>query len=266
MEKVELSQKALKRNQRFKDFDTFYKNAKTIFGPFKIKGEREEYYEALYNLAICPGSRYGGRESRIVEFFWGNRLFDKNEGVNNEGQLNVKFESESGATAFFFKNDDGYVSIMLYPAKTGQRSPIEDFIIWKHRVKPSHLLDKCFQERCWKAFMAYMEVTSLDGAPTIFQRMHIWYLRNFKQIVIDKKSAPIRFHMFLKNVGTWVLTVGFSGLVIFLLQLWLSPNPAEHQNIQDIKQSVIETKKIIDGIKEDISSIREIQDTLNNSK
>lgn len=262
VQRVELSEKAKKRNKRFDAFEKFYNQAKDIFEPYKTKGEREEYFQALYELCVCPGSRMGGRESRIVEFFWGNRLFDKNEGLSQDGRRSIHFESEAGATMFFFKNDDGYVSIQMYPAHTEHRSPIEDFIFWRMEVDPSRLLDKRFQDCCWRAFMAYMEVTSIDGAPTFWQRIRVWYYRNFKHVVIDKKSVPLRFLGFFKKVGTWVLTVGFSGLVIFLLQLWLSPNPSEHQNIKDIRQSAIQTEAVIEDLKIELSYIKESQDSL----
>lgn len=156
--RIELSSKAKERNQRFSDFETFYSKAKDIFEPYKHKGEREEYFEVLYNLAVCPGSRIGGRESRVVEFFWGNRLFDKNKVLGGDGRLHDRFETEAGATMFFFKNDNGYVSIHLSPAFTEQRRPIEDFIFWRLSVDPARLLEKRFQNRCWKAFMAYMDI------------------------------------------------------------------------------------------------------------
>lgn len=259
---IELTKRAKERNKRSEDFETFYKCSKGIFESFRTKGEREKYFESLYKLCICPGSRMGGHESRVVEMFWGNRVFDKNEGVGIDGRRTIHFESESGASMFFFKNDDGYVSIQLYPAHTEHSRPIEDFIFWKLRVAPTNLLSKCFQKCCWNAFMAYMEVTSLDGAPSIWQRLYVWYLRNFKRVVDDKKIIPVRFYSFLRNVGTWALTVGCSGLVIFLLQLWLSPNPSEHQNIHDIKKAAERTENVIESFQNELLLIKANQDTL----
>jgi len=263
-QRIELSERSKARNRRFENFEKFHKCAREIFEPFKTRGEREKYYDALYMLCVCPGSRMGGRESRIVEFFWGNRLFDKNEGLSQDGHRSIHFESEAGATMFFFKNDDGYVSIQMYPAHTEHRHPIEDFIIWRMAVNPSRLLKKRFQKHCWRAFMAYMEVTSIDGAPTFWQRIQVWCYRTFKHVVVDKKEIPLRYVSFISKIGTWVLTVGFSGLVIFLLQLWLSPNPSEHQNILDIRQSAIQTETMIEYLKNEVSCIKYSQDSLIN--
>lgn len=260
--KIELTESAQKRNKRFDDFDVFYKKSKEIFEPYKTKGEREQYYEALYQLAVCPGSRMGGRESRVVEFFWGNRLFDKTEGLSPDLRREVKFESEAGATMFFFKNDDGYVSIQLYPAHTENRRPIEDFIFWKLRVEPSCLLKSRFQKHCWKAFMAYMEVTSLDGAPSLYQKVYVWYLRHFKNVVVGKKETPVKALSFFKKVGTWVMTVGFSGLVIFLLQMWLQPNPAEHENVKEIANSISNIESNVEQLKSGIERIESNQDSI----
>lgn len=261
--RVELSKEAKKRLKRSDAFDEFHKKAKEIFEPFKENGEREEYFEALYNLAVCPGSRMGGRESRIVEFFWGNRIFDKTEGLSADLRRKVKFDSEAGASMFFFKNDDGYVSIQLYPAHTDNRRPIEDFIFWRMRVNPSCLLKNRFQKCCWRAFMAYMEVTSLDGCPSLFQRIHVWYLRHFKHVIIEKKETPIKIVVALQSFFKWVSTVTFSGLAIFLLQLWLIPSPSEHQNIKDIRESAMKMENEFEDIKEEIKDIRENQDSLN---
>lgn len=101
VERIEMGKRAKERKKRFDDFETFYGKAKDFFYHYKTSGERERFYEALYNLAVCPGSRMGGRESRVVEFFWGNRLFDKTEGLSGDLRRQVKFESETGATMFF---------------------------------------------------------------------------------------------------------------------------------------------------------------------
>lgn len=233
LQRIELSEKAKNRNKRFADFEKFYSQAKNIFEPYKLNGERERYYQSLYMLCVCPGSRSGGCESRIVEFFWGKRIFDKNESLNAGGRSSVHFLAETGATMHFFKNDDGYVSIRMFPAHTDQLHPTEDCIFFEKSLNPSCLLQKNFQKRCWSAFMAYMEVTSLDGNPTLWQKLKVWYYRNFKYVIEDNKELQLRYVSFLKKVGTWVLTIGCSGLVIFLLQLCFSKNSFEHRNIED---------------------------------
>lgn len=262
---IELSDKAKERIQRFKDFDSFYAKAIEFFEPFKQAGEREKYFEALHMLCVVPGSRAGACETNIVDIFWGQRLFDKEEGIDN-GRRRVKFKSEYGATLFILKNDDGYVSIHLYPAHTETSRPVEDLIVWKSKINPSKLLSKSFQKKCWHALMAYMEVTSLDGDPSFCQKVYIWYLRHFKNVVVDKKETPIKALSFLKTVGTWVMTVGFSGLVIFLLQMWLQSNPAEHENIQDIKGSVQKVEQAIRQIQNEVTRIECNQNSINENQ
>lgn len=110
--------------------------------------------------------------------------------------------------------------------------------------------------------MAYMEVTSLDGNPNIHQKLYVWYLRHFKYVVVDKKETPLKYKVTLKKIGWWVSTVTFSGLAIFLLQLWLTPNPSEHQNIQDIRSSVVQTEAVIENLQEEVTAIKESQDSL----
>lgn len=263
-QRIELREKAKKRNKRFEDFETFYNQAKDIFEPYRLKGEREKYYQNLYMLCVCPGSRAGGCESRIVEFFWGKRIFDKDESLSADGRRSLHFLAETGATMLFFKNDDGYVSIQMFPAHTDQRHSTEDFIFFEKRVNPSRLLQKSFQISCWSAFMAYMEVTSLDGDPTLWQKLKVWYYRNFKYVIIDNKELPLRYVSFLQKVGTWVLTIGCSGLVIFLLQLCFSKNSFEHRNIKDIRDTVIETNHHIIKIQDEVNRIKLNQDSIIN--
>lgn len=263
-QRIELREKAKKRNKRFEDFETFYNQAKDIFEPYRLKGEREKYYQDLYMLCVCPGSRSGGCESRIVEFFWGKRIFDKTQSLSKDGRRFLHFVAETGATMLFFKNDDGYVSIQMYPAHTDQRRPTEDFIFWKRSVNPSRLLQKNFQKCCWSAFMAYMEVTSLDGDPTLWQKLQVWYYRNFKYIVENNKELPLRWVSFLKKVGTWVLTIGCSGLVVFLLQFCFPKDSFEQRNIKDIRDTVIKTNHHIKKIQDEVNMIKMNQDSMIN--
>ena len=259
--KVSFGKRSEKRFQRFKDFNEFYTKAKEIFEPYKNKGERERFFEAYNMLCVVPGSRAGANESNIVDVFWGSCIFDKEESSSSRKKT-FHLKSESGATLFFIKNDNGYVSIHLYPAHTETMHPIEDFIIWREQIDPSKLLKKCFQYRCWRVFMAYMEVTSLNGDPTIAQRLQVWYLRKFKCTFEDKKQVPVKFMTYTKKVGTWILTVAFSGLAIFLLQLWLQQNPSEHENVKEIKESTVRTIYVLDSLKQIVVEIKKNQDSL----
>ena len=246
-----------KRFQRFKDFNVFYAKAKEIFEPYKNKGDRERFFEAYNMLCVVPGSRAGANDGNIVDVFWGQCVFDK--AVTGK---TFRLKSESGATLFFIKNDNGYVSIHLYPAHTETMRPIEDFIVWREQIDPSRLLKKRFQDKCWSVFMSYMEVTSLNGDPTIAQRLHVWYLRKFKCTFENQKQMPVKFVAFVKKVGTWFLTVAFSGLAIFLLQLWLQQNPAEHENVKEIKESMFRTIHVLDSLKQEVIEIKKNQDSL----
>lgn len=259
---VKLSDKTIERNQRFKIFEDFHKKAVEIFNPYKTKGEREKYFDALYNLNVVPGGRWGGQESRVVDISWGQRIYDKEERKILCGKKQISFESEGGTTMLFYKNSDGFVSIRLYPAFTNYSQPIEDFIVWKTRLDPAKLFKKRFQKKCWNYFMAYMECTSLDGSPSIVQKIRVWYMRNFKNVVENEKRVPKKINTFLNKFFTWVMTVGFSGLVIFLLQLWLSPNPSEHNNVVEIKNANLRSEKTIDSIHQELLLIKDNQDSI----
>lgn len=53
-------------------------------------------------LCVCPSSRNGGADKRVVEVFWGSKVFE------NETQgRHSKSLTEQGSTLFFYRNDTG---------------------------------------------------------------------------------------------------------------------------------------------------------------
>lgn len=110
--------------------------------------------------------------------------------------------------------------------------------------------------------MAYMEVTQLDGNPKIAQKIYIWFLRNFRHLVVNEEWQPIKFVVYYKKFGLWFLTVAFSGLAIFLLQIWLIPSPSDHDNVTIIRDKTIELNDGIDTLQKELKGIRDNQDSI----
>jgi hypothetical protein len=115
----------MKRNRqdRNKDFDTFYDESKDVFRSLQQSDRRTEKFEREHMLCVCPGSRNGGTDKRVVEVFWGSKVFE----TETQGR-HWKSLTEQGSTLFFYRNDTGHVTISLYPAYTDFRRPIEDSI------------------------------------------------------------------------------------------------------------------------------------------
>jgi hypothetical protein len=206
------------RLRKIKDFDNFYDNCDSIFTTLRDNDSRVEIFQNEYMLCICPGSRAGRTEKRIVEVFWGARPY---EFVSKGNQW--KNLTETGATLFFYRNDTGDISIFLYPAKTEYRQPLENHIVLYEWLDPKKLNNEEFIRSLWNDFIAYMEFTSLDGKPTFTQRLRISYLRFFKHLVIDSKWTPTKFSDVTKEISKWALTVGLSGVIIYALTIMTQP-------------------------------------------
>ena len=213
-----------KRIKKIKNFENFYDNCKSIFTALRDADPRVEIFQNEYMLCICPGSRAGGNEKRIVEIFWGGRGY---EFETNGRQW--KSLTETGATLFFYRNDTGDVTISIYPAKTEFRQPLESYISIHEWLDPIKLNNPKFIKSLWNDFIAYMECTSLDGKPTFLQRLRISYLRNFKHLIISNKSTETNFFIFCKDIFKWVITVGLSGTLIYFLSTMTQPKATDSE-------------------------------------
>jgi hypothetical protein len=232
------------RLERRNDFDEFYNSANNTFINFRDNDTCAEKFERIYMLSICPGSRAGGNNNRIVEVFWGSRPFETITQGNSWKAL-----TEYGATLLFERDDSGFVMISIYPAGTENKRPIESSISLKLWIDPIKLKSKSFLKSMWNDFMAYMECTSLDGNPTIWQRLRISYLRNFKHLVVDNKWQPTKFIEFSKDLIKWVLTVGLSGIIIYVLTQVTQPTTTETE------KQLIEVNKNIDIVSKQLEKL-----------
>lgn len=232
------------RQERRNDFDEFYNSAKDTFIDFRKQNPNAEKFERLYMLFICPGSRAGGNNNRIVEVFWGSRPFETITQGNSWKSL-----TEYGATLLFERDDSGFVMVSIYPAGTENKRPIESSISLKLWIDPLKLKNKSFLKSMWSDFMAYMECTSLDGNPTIWQQLRISYLRNFNHLVVDNKWQPTKFIEFSKDLMKWVLTVGLSGTIIYVITQVTQPTTTETE------KQLIEVNKNIDNVSKQLETL-----------
>ncbi|GAA4363919.1 hypothetical protein GCM10023185_32990 [Hymenobacter saemangeumensis] len=226
------------RIKRIEDFEKFYSQSTQTFKRFLKQDEAAQEFERLYMLNVCPGSRNGGTNPRIVEISWGHRLF---ESIARDRSWQAL--TENGATLLYERSDTGHVIVSLYPAYTNTRKPIESSItlaIWKD---PAFLNQPRYLQRHWNQFVAYMECTSLDGNPTWKQRLDVWYLRHFKHLIIADKWMPVKALEYAKDVLKYVLTVGLSGSIIYLVTV-LTAKPADNKAELEIKQVRSEVRAI----------------------
>lgn len=246
------------RQDRRKDFDEFYKTAETIFKAFRDNDPRTEKFERLYKLSVCPGSRTGGNNNRVVEVFWGSRPFETITLGNSWKAL-----TEYGATLLFERDDSGFVIISIYPAGTENKKPIESSISLKLWVDPIQLKEKSFLEKQWYDLIAYMECTSLDGNPTFLQRLRISYLRNFKHVVIENKWTPTKFSTSISRIRDLVVAACFSGAVlIYFVNVSTKPKTTETEaQLKEVNKNLENVSKQLDKISKSNIDIKTISIT-----
>jgi hypothetical protein len=228
------------RLDRINDFEEFYKTAYVTFNEFLNSDNRVKDFKEIYGLNISPKNETDEYDKRTVAISWGFRKYDRIIDIENNTK---KALVENGATLYYERLDSGHVVILLYPAHTENRMPIEDSITLKRRIDPKELKDKRFLKNNWNDLIAYMESTSLDGNPSFLQKMKISYLRTFKHLIIDKKARPTRFSNYLKYTFKFVGSVGLSGFIIYIITLF-----SQKENNTLIRQQIDISKRLVNCV------------------
>lgn len=243
------------RINRRDDFDEFYNNSINVFTQLRENDKRAEKFQREYMLNICPGSRAGGTDKRTVEVFWGGRNFE----IETQGR-NWKALTETGATLLFARDDNGFVIISLYPAYTENRKPIETSITLRIWLDPKKLKEEKFIKACWNDFMAYMEYTSLDGNPTLWQRLRISYLRYFKKLIIDNKWVPSKFSASTSRIRDLIIAACFSGaILVYFINVTTKPKTTETDNqLKQINDNLNSISNQLDKISQDNPDLKSI--------
>lgn len=209
----------MNRIERYQEFRKILSTAKYDINNIKNKFDTW-YFDDKYTFNICPGGRYGGNSNIILEYFYGNRPY---EGIRDMGAKGFvrKLLVEHGVTVLYQRDDRGYISCLLYPAGSENLSQIEDFIFLDIQISPEKLTKKMLKKH-FKYFMSYMHTTSLDGNPSWIDKLRVFWIKFNNPIAIDKKiHRPLRNKIFL-DILKYALTVGLSGFILLLLQLFLN--------------------------------------------
>lgn len=242
------------RQSRYTDFKQFSEEAKDLFESYSKLDQKSKRLEGLYSFYARAGGRYGGVDKRIVEVFYGNKPFDSFIEIGAESRTIKKLAMERGSTLLYQRTDDGQVLCSLYPATSENFHPIEDFIFLDIIKNPAELKSK--SQWHWKIFQAYMECTCLDGNPSYYQKILVWYLRNFKQYIVDKTLQKCKATVFFCGLAKYVLTVGLSGFIIFFVTQSKdsTSDDQKHQEIMNANsrtfnglQEIVNTSKIIEN-------------------
>ena len=247
------------RLKRIEDFKKFYNDSKNFFNDIAENDHSHKHLDDLFSLCICPGGRMGGVNEKTIEVFYGARPIGKNTTIGPNFQKNTKLETEDGAMLRYYLTDAGNVVCSLFPAKSENRRPHEDFIIIEFLKSPSKLWKRAKSH--WKFFISYMEVTCLDGSPDFFQRLRVFYIRSFKRYIIDNIAQTRKFAVLIKEVSKYVLTIGLSGFLILIITL-VKDNVEPTQNIDQFKELQQSIEKISETTTRISISIEENQQML----
>lgn len=236
------------RFERVKMFEEFQNSVKAIFEDFKINDEKHKKLDDYYMLSICPRGRTGGINNRLCEIFYGNRPFDIEKNIKSDLSLSERYLIEHGTTLSFCLNDHGYVAIILYPSGTDYTKSTESSIFVENYIHPRKLKNKVFLKKQWIYLNSYMEQTSIEGEPTLKEKLICLYLRYCKNLVIDKKYQRTRLKSYCLKLGNFVLTVGLSGFLVFLFTVL--PNrqdksiSKENEQLKEINANLEEIIKL----------------------
>lgn len=255
-----------KRIKRIADFDDFYNNSELLFKALSSNDERCLKFNAIYSLNIVPGGRNGGLNTKQIEVFYGHRVVGFKKQITNEFRIESINEIENGASLAYNRLDDGKVACVLYPAISDNKSSHEDGILIELCSKPIYLKRKI--KRHLSYLNSYMEVTSLDGSPTIFDKLKVSYLRYFKIALFDGKSNSRVALSWIREVADFVLKVGLSGFLVFIFTTWM--NSSENERREDSSRQLVKQSQqllvLINSNSESLHNLIDSTNTLLNSR
>lgn len=122
--------------------------------------------------------------ARRVEVFYGARAV---RSFLPAGRSCLRAEAsapvETGASLLYRQGDDGAVTVYLYPAAVDGLRAEEDAIEIARYDNLSKMTGAGVLEAHWRAFRAYAETTSVDGAPTLADRTRVAWLRFSRPVI-----------------------------------------------------------------------------------
>ena len=205
------------REQRIMDFEKFQESVVPIFK--KLQTNNPDYLSLgdYYGFSVCPHGRNGGISSRLIEVFYENRPFDQEKEISANLELHTHLLSESGAELSLFRDDFGYVSVQLFPAKSKYGRQREDSILLHSHLDPNVLLKPSFQEKLFLRLNSYMAITCLEGRPTVCDNVRVFLIRLNKHLVIKEELQQIKVLKWLEEMLKFALTVGLSGFLLNII-------------------------------------------------
>lgn len=182
------------RGRRAQDYRLFRQNAEAVFGkPPQDAGHVRMRLRSGFHVSMTrDNERAPGAADSVVEVFYGPRALPDLERLSSDaGRRQWRAPLETGATLLYTQGADGVVTVFLYPAQTDQCLAQEDAIILGRYTDLAPLTGRGTLESHWQAFRAYAEATSLDGEPTLLDKLLVRWLRFTRPRVVDNRRTAV---------------------------------------------------------------------------
>ena len=222
------------RLARYRAFERFLADAPTRLPRLYASLGVGRFYRDWYSLCVAPGGADGGLDNRTLQVFFGQRPFDFTHLPADHAIAGIPFArapskrtvSEQGAMLQYSRTDRGQVMCVLRPARTEFSAPrVREILLGE--VDPRDLESPAVLERHLRWLLAYMAGTSLDGIGHPGQRWRYWVLmhcRLWRKKPRGRWQPEPLFEGFYW-IATWVVTIGFSGLLLYFVQrIWPLPD------------------------------------------
>lgn len=217
----------MRRDQRNSNFRIFFHHAREDFSKIVKQDLRHANFERVYGFGIVPGGRDGGLDKRVVEVYYGNRPFESITEMTNKSITGVELDfptvrrrllTEQGAELSYQRTDSGIIICTLWPAKTEGFNRKEDAIILDWIANSNSITGLPKLQYHWRSFMSYMQCTSLDGDPSISDRIRVCWLLFTKRIVVSGRMEERKFLTAFGSILYFSLSVGLGGFLIELFK------------------------------------------------
>jgi len=218
-----------KRKRRKEDWTSFIGSARDRFAELARNDPRQEFFRSIYGFHTVQGA--GSGDPTIFEVFYGARPYDKKVEFTDENGKPLdhpqkRLLSETGAHLIYSQRANGAVLCTLEPARAEGYGRRESSMLLELIRNPGKLLKDRVIRCHWNHFIAYAEVSSLDGDPTPSERLRVWYLMKTRHLLVKGQLEKPRYWTWLEYAAWFILAVGLNGFVIAIIQTWLSARGA----------------------------------------
>ena len=244
-------------HNKIENFTKFKENSKVLFQQLADNDENHQSFTS-YPFRIAPGGREGGRNTKLIEVFYGKKAIS---GSMKENDGTTILKNAHGVTLSYLQLDNGDIMCTLYPAGSDNFKQLENFIILDYLTNTFQLEKKAKQH--WKSFIAYMEYTAIDTSPKLWHKYKVWLLKHFKEVLYDNKVQEAQYKAFIKQLITYVMTVGLSGFLLIMFTFFYDSSK-EQSNISNekIQKYMSQLNNDFDDISNNIKVLIDIEKKL----